>query len=105
MDFYTFVSSIIAAERIVTQIYPTIIAEFEKRFNIAVRKSYIEIQRDYRLARDEIRIIIESEKGRFYIPIAEISETLKLYGIERAFRLMIPSITPKPEQTKPEQTE
>jgi hypothetical protein len=90
MDFYTFVSNVIAAERIVTQIYPTVIAEFEKRFGIRARKSWIDIQYDYRLSRHEIRIIIEAEGGRYYIPIGEISETFKLYGLERAFELILP---------------
>jgi hypothetical protein len=90
MDFYRFVSNITAAERIVTQLYPMIIAEFERRFNIPVRKSWIDIQYSCRLSRHEIVVIIETERERYYIPIAEISDTLKLYGVERAFELMLP---------------
>jgi hypothetical protein len=90
MDFYRFVSNFIAAERIVTQMYPVIVGEFEKRFNIPARKAWIDIVYNYTLSRHEIRVIIETERERYYIPIGEISDTVKLYGIERAFKLMLP---------------
>jgi hypothetical protein len=90
MDFYKFVSNFIAAERIVTQMYPVIVGEFEKRFNIPVRKAWIDIVHNYALSRFEIRVIIETESERYYVPICEVSDTVKLYGIERAFKLMLP---------------
>jgi hypothetical protein len=92
MDFYRFVSNITVAERIVTQLYPMIIAEFERRFNISVKKSWIDMQYDCRLPRYEVRIVIKTERERYYIPIAEISETVKLYGVKRAFELMLPKV-------------
>jgi hypothetical protein len=92
MDFYRLVSNFIAAERIVTQLYPIIVSEFEKRFNIPARKSWIDIVYNHTLSRHEIRVIIETERERYYIPVGEISDTLKLYGIERAFKLMLPRV-------------
>lgn len=90
MDFYRFVYNFITAERLVTQIYPIIITEFEKRFNTTVKKSYVDMQYDHRLSRYEIRVVIETEKERYYLPVAEIDDTLKLYSTERAFELIIP---------------
>jgi len=91
MDFYRFVSSFVNAERIVTQLYPVIIAEFEKRFNTNVKKSYIDIQYNYQLSRFDIKIVIECDSGKFYIPVAEIEESPRLYGVEYAFKNMMPS--------------
>jgi hypothetical protein len=92
MDFYKFVANVMSAERIVTQIYPMTIVEFEKRFNTNVKKSYIDIQYNYQLSRFDVKVIIECDKGRFYVPIAEIADTgPRLYGIEYAFKNMMPS--------------
>jgi hypothetical protein len=96
MDFYRFVYNFISAERIVTQIYPSIITEFEKRFNTTARKSYVEIQHDYWHSRYEIIVVVETDRERYYIPIGEVKDSFRLYGVERAFELMIP----KPQQTK-----
>jgi hypothetical protein len=90
MDFYRYVFNVMSAERIVTQLYPVIIAEFEKRFNTNVKKSYIDIQYNYQLSRFDIKVVIECDKGRFYIPVAEIAESPRLYGVEYAFKNIIP---------------
>jgi uncharacterized protein YlxP (DUF503 family) len=90
MDFYKFVVNVMSAERIVTQMYPVILNEFEKRFNITVKKSWIDVLYDPTLTRHVVRVIVETEKGRYYIPIVEISDMTKLYGVEYALKNMIP---------------
>jgi hypothetical protein len=78
--------------------YPAIVIEFERRFNIPVRKAWIDIMHNYALSRFEIRVIIETESEKYYIPICEISDTVKLYGIERAFKLMLPPAPARPAE-------
>jgi hypothetical protein len=94
MDFYRFVSNIISTERLVTQIYPVIVAKFEERFGIAVRKSWVDVLYDPTLTQHIVRVIVETEKERYYIPIVEISDVPKLYGVEHAFKNMIPPMPP-----------
>jgi len=91
MDFYKFVFSFASLEKLVTTIYPYIISEFEKRFNVSVEESSIDILYNPIKSIHEIRIIIRCKKGKFYIPIASLKESPTIYGIEYAFKNMIPS--------------
>jgi hypothetical protein len=96
-DFYQFVSGIASAERLVTQLYPTIVSEFERRFGMVARKSHVEIWYNHNMSRFEVTIIIEAEGERYHIPIAEIAMngSPRLYGVERAFNLMLPKMAPQ----------
>jgi hypothetical protein len=96
-DFYQFVSGIASAERLVTQLYPTIVSEFERRFGMAVRRSHVEIWYNHNMSRFEVLIVIEAEGERYHIPIAEIAMngSPRLYGVERAFNLMLPKMAPQ----------
>jgi len=92
MDFYKFTTGIASLEKLVTAIYPTIISEFERRFGVNVEEASVEIYYHPHKIVHEVRVIVRCEKGKFYIPIASLKEgTPSLYGIEHAFRYMIPS--------------
>ena len=91
MDFYKFTTGIASLEKLVTAIYPTIISEFERRFGVNVEEASVEIYYHPHKIMHEIRVVIRCEKGKFYIPIAVLRDTTPvLYGIEQAFRYMMP---------------
>ena len=92
MDFYKFVFSFASLEKLVTAVYPTIIAEFERRFGVSVEEASIDILHNPVRAMYEVRVVIRCKKGKFYIPIASLKESPVLYGIEYAFKNMLPPL-------------
>ena len=90
-DFYMFVGGVVSLKKLVTAIYPTVIAEFEKRIGV-VEEARVEIRYnpDKLLHVYEVRIRVKCKKGEFSIPVAELREgTPVLHGLKYAFENMV----------------
>jgi len=90
-DFYKFAAGVASLEKLVTAIYPTIIAEFERRVDV-VEEARVEIRYnpDRPVHVYEVRVVVKCKKGEFSIPVAELREgTPVLHGIRYAFEKMI----------------